>query len=205
MLCFAGEFSRAEKHLNLLSDASPDASIGALVYRSAVSAERKRQAFFESRASQHTPVINIPRPGRLNGERFYTIEDIDPRIGSRRPKFSSPENTLWLPFAHIGSLNMEAPRFLRDMLWSSAVVTGGPGMKQQDFGEVLLPILYPFSWQHERDEVKLGRETDWMMVGEEVYESTFGQKLLVLDGEKSVPFLDIRSLQFDDSLAVGSA
>lgn len=205
LLCFAGAFSRAEKHLNLLSDASPDASIGALVYRSAVSAERKRQAFFESKQFEQTaPVINIPRPGTLNGERFYTIEDIDPRIGSRLEVFIAGEY-VWLPFAHIGSLTMEAPRFLRDMLWSSAVVIAGPGMKQQDFGEVLLPILYPFSWQHERDEVKLGRETDWMMIGEEVYESTFGQKLLVLDGEKSVPFLEIRSLRFDDSPAEGSA
>jgi len=205
MLCFAGEYSRAEKHLNLLSDANPDASIGALVYRSAVSAERKRQGFFESKQYESAaPAFNFPRPGTLNGEHFDTIEDIDPRIGSRLEVFIAGEY-VWLPFAHIGSLTMEAPRFLRDLLWSSAVVTAGPGMKQQDFGEVLLPILYPFSWQHERDDVKLGRETDWMMVGDALYESTFGQKLLVLDGERSVPFLEIRSLQFDDSPAAGSS
>jgi type VI secretion system protein ImpE len=78
-------------------------------------------------------------------------------------------------------------------------------MKQQDFGEVLLPILYPFSWQHERDDVKLGRETDWMMIGDVLYESTFGQKLLVLDGERTVPFLEIRCLQFDDSIQSGAS
>jgi type VI secretion system protein ImpE len=205
MLCFAGEFSRAEKHLNLLSDANPDASIGALLYRSAVSAERKRQGFFESKQFEGAaPAINIPRPGRLNGERFHTIQDIDPRIGSRLEVFIAGEY-VWLPFVHIGSLTMEAPRYLRDLLWSSAVVTASPWMKQQDLGEVLLPILYPFSWQHERDDVKLGRETDWLMVDDALYESTFGQKLLVLDGERSIPFLEIRSLQFDDSLAAGSS
>ena len=48
LLCFAGDFTRAEKHLNLLSDANPDAAMGALMYRSALSAERKRQLFFEA-------------------------------------------------------------------------------------------------------------------------------------------------------------
>ena len=32
LLCFAGDFSRAEKHLNLLSDSNPDAALGALVF-----------------------------------------------------------------------------------------------------------------------------------------------------------------------------
>src|ERR1700692_4352445 len=127
LLCFAGEYARAEKHLNLLSDASPDAAIGALVYRSAVSAERKRQLFFESKQFETSgPAVNIPRPGKLNGQRFHTIEDIDPRIGSRLEVFIAGEY-VWLPFWHIGSLTMEAPRFLRDLLWSSAVLTASPG------------------------------------------------------------------------------
>ena len=200
MLCFAGEYDRAEKHLNLLADASPDAAIGTLVYRSAISAERKRQIFFESKQFENsTPAINIPRPGKLNGEAFTTLEDIDPRIGPRLEVFIAGEY-VWLPFAHIGSVTMEAPRYLRDLLWSSAVVTAGPEMKQQDFGEVLVPVLYPFSYKHERDTVKLGRETDWVGAETDVYESAFGQKLLVLDGERAVPFLEIRSIQFDDSV-----
>ncbi len=205
LLCFSGEYSRAEKHLNLLSDASPDAAVGVLVYRSALSAERKRQAFFEEKQHESSsPPPVIPRPGKLNGERFYTIEDIDPRIGARLEMFVAGEY-VWVPYLHVGSLTMQAPRYLRDLLWSSAVVTAGPHMKTQDFGEVLAPVLYPFSWQHERDEVKLGRETDWLPpVEEEMFERPYGQKLLVLDGNRSVPFLEIRSLVFDDSVPSGS-
>lgn len=200
MLCFAGEYDRAEKHLNLLADAGPDAAIGTLVYRSALSAERKRQLFFESRQFEKSEALPaIPRPGKLNGERFYTIEDIDPRIGPRLEIFIAGEY-VWLPFMHIGSLTMEQPKYLRDLLWSSGVIAASPHMKQQDFGEVLIPILYPFSSKHENDMVKLGRETDWKSTGPDLYESAFGQKLVVLDGERSVPFLEIRSLQFDDSL-----
>src|ERR1035438_10734652 len=70
LLCFAGEFSRAEKHLTLLSESTPDAALGALLYRSALSAERKRRAFFE--AGQYrggTPLANLPA-GVLHGEAF---------------------------------------------------------------------------------------------------------------------------------------
>jgi type VI secretion system protein ImpE len=201
LLCFGGEYSRAEKHLNLLSDASPDAAIGALVYRAALSAERKRHAFFENKEYQKSPLPPlIPRPGKLNGERFYTIEDIDPRVGSRLEMFVAGEY-VWVPFLHVGSLTMEAPRYLRDLIWSTALVTAGPALKGQDFGEVLLPVLHPFSWKHERETVKLGRETEWLPPeGEDLFETPYGQKLLVLDGERAVPFLEIRSLQFDDAV-----
>jgi type VI secretion system protein ImpE len=205
MLCFAGDYERADKHLNLLADASPDAAIGALVYRSAVSAERKRRLFFETKQFENSaPEMSFPRPGRLNGEAFSTIEDIDPRIGARLEVFIAGEY-IWLPFAHLGSLTMEKPRFLRDLLWSSAIATASPAMKGQDLGEVLLPILYPFSSKHENDSVKLGRETDWLLDADAPYEIPFGQKLLVLDRERTVPFLEIRHLQFDDSVEPGPA
>ena len=200
LLCFAGEYSRAEKHLTMLSDASPDAQMGALLYRSALTAERKRRAFFE--AKQYAEGGEIPvigRSGTLNGEKFHSIEDIDPRIGSRLEVFIAGEY-MWLPFAHVGSLTMGPPKFLRDLLWSSATVTASPAMQDKDMGEVLLPTLYPFSSTAERDEVKLGRETEWVLSEQEPLEIPYGQKLFVLDGERSVPILEIRSLQFDDSI-----
>ena len=199
LLCFAGDFNRAEKHLSLLSDSNADAAIGGLMYRSALSAERKRQAFFEAKQYQDAPAPTKFRPGKINGEKFRSIEDIDPRIGSRLEVFIAGEY-VWLPFAHIGSLTMGPPRFLRDLLWASANVTAGPAMEGKEFGEVLMPILYPFSASHPRDEVKLGRETDWMLAQEDPLSIPYGQKLFVLDGERSIAILEIRSLQFDDSV-----
>lgn len=201
LLCFAGDYPRAEKHLNLLSDANADAAIGALVYRSAVSAERKRRAFFEGKQYEQAAPQSVQRSGKLNGEAFQTIEDIDPRIGPRLEVFVAGEY-VWLPMAHVGTLSMEAPRFLRDLLWSSATVTAAASMQGQDFGEVLLPILYPFSSQHERDDVKLGRETDWILHEVDPIEIPYGQKMLVVDGERAVPFLEIRTLEFDGPPAI---
>jgi type VI secretion system protein ImpE len=199
LLCFAGEYSRAEKHLTLLSDATPDAAMGALLYRSAVSAERKRRAFFEGKQYLDSPQPAQERTGTLNGEPFRTIEDLDPRIGARLEMFIAGEY-VWLPFAHIGSLTMGPPRFLRDLLWASATIAGGPELQGKEFGEALLPVLYPFSSNHPRDSVKLGRETDFLLAEGESGEIPFGQKLIVLDGERSIPILEIRSLQFDDSV-----
>jgi type VI secretion system protein ImpE len=199
LLCFAGDYARAEKHLSLLSDSNPDAAMGGLMYRSALSAERKRQLFFEEKKYQEASEPAKFRSGTLNGEKFRSIEDIDPRIGPRLEVFIAGEY-VWLPFAHIGSLTMGPPRYLRDLLWASATITAGPSMEGKEFGEVLMPIVYPFSATHARDTVKLGRETDWILAKEDPIEIPYGQKLFVLDEERSVAILEIRSLQFDDSL-----
>jgi type VI secretion system protein ImpE len=173
--------------------------MGALMYRSAVSAERKRQAFFEAKQYEGGSTPSKLRSGTLNGEKFNSIEDIDPRIGPRLEVFIAGEY-VWLPFAQIGSLTMGPPRFLRDLLWASATVTAGPAMEGKEFGEVLMPVLYPFSARHHSDAVKLGRETDWVSTPEDPIEIPYGQKLFVLDEDRSIAILEIRSLQFDDSV-----
>lgn len=195
LLCFAGEFDRAAKHLNVLSEGSKDAEVGALLYRSALAAEVQRQSLFQKK---EYPVSSSggagrPRPGTLNGRAFETIADADPRIGSRLEIFVAGEY-VWLPFEFIGSVHIEAPRLLRDLMWATARVSTAPGFKDREFGEVLLPALCPLSWQHADDNVRLGRATDWQQADGQ--ETPIGQKLLVLDGEEAVPFLEVRELQF---------
>jgi type VI secretion system protein ImpE len=205
LLCFAGEYDRAGKHLSVLAEASEDAATGALVYRSALSAERKRHALFEGGKPAEPPAAaSRPRPGKLNGEPFQTLEDIDPRIGPRLEVFVAGEY-VWLPLAHIASLRIEAPRRLRDLIWAEARIMTGPGLKGQDMGEVLLPVLYPYSWKHPSESVRLGRETDWVLEGDDSIETPYGQKLLLLDNQKAIPFLEIRTLEFDAAAASAEA
>jgi len=54
LLVFAGEYDRAEKQLDLLAGANAGAAAGTLLYRSALHAERTRQAMF---ASHETPPL----------------------------------------------------------------------------------------------------------------------------------------------------
>jgi len=49
LLCFAGDFDRAEKHLHLLSEGGPNKEMGALLYRGVLAAERARQETFLKR------------------------------------------------------------------------------------------------------------------------------------------------------------
>jgi type VI secretion system protein ImpE len=192
LLCFAGEFDRAAKHLGVLAGESADTEVGALLYRSALTAERQRESIFQKKEYPAATVEPAPS-GTLNGRPFQTIEDVDPRIGARLEVFVAGEY-VWLPMAYIGTLHMDAPRFLRDLIWSSARVTPAPGIKDQDLGEVILPVLCPLSWKHPDDNVKLGRSTEWQQADGQ--DTPFGQKLLLLDGEEVVPFLDVRELQF---------
>jgi type VI secretion system protein ImpE len=197
LLCFAGEYDRAEKQLDILAQAGPDAATGTLLYRAAMAAERTRNRTFEK---HDYPSGAAPAPvrGKLNGKPFESLEDADPRIGARVELFAAGDY-LWLPLAHIDSIRMEAPRRLRDLLWVPALVRTGPELKGRELGEVLMPALCPFSFRHSDDAVRLGRATVWD-VNEDGQEIPFGQKMLLVDGEE-FPLLEVRTLE----IAAGDA
>jgi len=201
LLCFAGEFERAAKHLGVLAGASADTELGALLYRSALYAERQRESVFQKK---EYPAVPAPpsRHGTFNGRPFQSIEDADPRIGARLEMFVAGEY-VWLPYDLIGSIQIEPPRLLRDLIWASARVATAPSVKAQEFGEVLLPVLCPLSWRHPEDQVKLGRATEWQQIDGQ--DSPSGQKLLLLDGEEVVPFLELRDLRFASGEAAPEA
>jgi type VI secretion system protein ImpE len=198
LLCFSGEYERAAKQLDVLAEAGPNSEIGALLYRSALQAERTRQDLFQKKeypkpsggASSGAETVT----GTLNGKPFQTITDADPRIGPRLEVFAAG-NYLWLNFEHLASIQIPQPRHLRDLLWTPAVVRVGPALKSTELGEVLLPVLSPFAWQHPDDAVRLGRMTVWEEdeSGEAV---PVGQKMLLVDGEE-FPLLDVRQLEFN--------
>jgi type VI secretion system protein ImpE len=192
LLCFAGNWDRAGKQLDLLPGDGPDQSMGALFYRAAIAAERRRQEKFRSADSIQEPTsetnhVGSALSGTLNGTRFSTFEDADPRIG-RRMEIIAGENYLWMALDQVRMLQMDAPRRLRDLLWAPArLQTAADGAGP---GEVLLPVLCPFSSNHAEDAVRLGRMTVWED------EIPFGQKMFLVDGE-DFPLLEIQRLEID--------
>lgn len=194
LLCFAGDYDRASKHLDVVAQGNNKAELGALVYKAALSAEKTRQETFQKKEYQKADAKPPSRPGTLNGRAFESLRDADPRVGARLEVFAAG-NYLWIPFEHLASVEMEAPRRLRDLLWTPATVRTGPSFKGVDLGEVLLPALSPFSWQFPEDAVRLGRETAWIQEDEDGEEIPIGQKMLLVDGEE-FPFLELRKLEF---------
>jgi type VI secretion system protein ImpE len=194
LLCFAGEFARAERQLAVLAEGSVEKETGAIVYYAALHAEKTRHELFEKEGfPTDSADSKTPLKGELNGKPFTEIQDADPEIGRRLEIFAAGAY-LWLPFEHVASLEMGSPQRLRDTLWAPALVQTAPSFRGMDLGEVLIPAIYPFSWKHPDEAVWLGRVTDWSVddVGRE-YPS--GQKVLLVDGEE-IPFLEVRSLQF---------
>jgi len=191
LLCFSGEFTRAEKQLAVLASGNQDWETGAIVYYAALHAERTRHELFEKEEfPTDTPACP---PGELNGKPFTDLRDADPDIGARLEVFAAG-SYVWLPFEHLQSVDMGAPQRLRDTLWAPALVQAAPTFGGMDLGEVLIPAIYPFSWKDEDEEVWLGRKTEWL-ADESGRESPTGQKTLLVDGEE-FPFLELRTLKF---------
>jgi len=192
LLCFAGEFDRAEKHLHVLAQSSGQSEMGAVLYFSALHAERTRLEKFTKEALS-TLAAARQFSGTLNGQAFESIVDADPRIGARLEIFAAG-SYMWIPFEHIVSIEIQAPQKLRDLLWTPALVRTGPSFKEKELGEVLVPVLYPQSFANQNDNVRLGRETHWQEVegGEPI---PVGQKIFLVDGEE-FPLLEVRKIEF---------
>ena len=195
LLCFAGEYERADKQLEVLGQAGPSSELGVLLYRSALYAERQRHDLFERGELPAGKDDDSSRTGMVNGHAFSSFSDADPRTGARLEIFAAG-NYLLLPLEHVASIQIPAPQRLRDLLWTPAAVRTTPSFKGTELGEVLLPVLAPFSWKHPDEAVRLGRVTVWEKPEGSDYQVPFGQKMWQVD-EEEIPFLELRALEFN--------
>jgi type VI secretion system protein ImpE len=197
LLCASGDLTRAEKQLGVLAQGDGQTEMGAVLYYSALHAEKIRNETFEKADfSKNPPATSVS--GTLNGKRFTSLRDADPDLGARLEVYAAGAY-LWIPFEHIEAVELEAPKRLRDTLWAPALVRTGPEFKSTELGEVLIPVIYPFSWKNQNEAVWLGRVTDWA-ADDHGTEYPSGQKILLVDGEE-VPLLEIRSIEFDKRAA----
>ncbi len=192
LLLFAGEYDRAEKHLDLLAEGSSSAAAGGLLYRSALHAERTRQAMF---ANHEYPCATAGETvsGLCNGVCFTEIMDADPRIGANLEVFLAGSYT-WVPMRYLRRLELQAPVKLRDLVWSPARLETSKDFPIQDLGEVLVPVLAPQSFKHDEETIRLGRECAWEP-DERYGEIPFGAKTFLVDGEEK-PLLGLRCVEW---------
>jgi type VI secretion system protein ImpE len=193
LLAFAGQYERAAKQLNVLAAAGGAAEAGAMMYRGVLEAELVREHMF---ATGDFPAAPAPGPvaGTLNGRPFRSIADADPRIGARLEVMAGGRY-LWIPFAHLAAVRVEAPARLRELRWASARVSTGPSVRDLELGEVVLPALTPAAWRHDDPEVRLGRAADWEDAPDGAFRPV-GQKLLAVD-DTYVPLLEVRELTIE--------
>ncbi len=192
LLCFMGEYERAEKQLDILAKSNKDAEVGTLLYRGALHAERIRQGMFAPGGL--LPTTKEPRVvgGTLNGKPFQSFIDADPRIGARLEVFAAGQYT-WLPLEHVSSLTMQAPKRVRDLLWCPVTVRPSENMRELELGELLMPVTTPGAWRHSDPLVRLGRVTEVQDLPDGGPLVPIGQKLFLVDDDE-IPLLEIREL-----------
>ena len=105
LLCFAGEYERAGKQLEVLGQAGPSSEIGVLLYRSAIFAERQRQDLFARGRVPSFRTRPEPAPtGTCNGKPFVFLFRMPiPGSGPGLELFAAG-NYLWLPLEHVAAV-----------------------------------------------------------------------------------------------------
>jgi type VI secretion system protein ImpE len=138
------------------------------------------------RAEEERPAFS----GSLNGRQFSDLRDYNDLVGPVLEMIVKDQYT-WFPFEQLRRLEIDAPKNLRDLVWTPARIESADGSN----GEVYIPCLYEGSGSHPSDRVKLGRMTDWKDVGAGLYLPS-GLRTLLVDGEDR-GLLEVRRIEFD--------
>jgi type VI secretion system protein ImpE len=100
------------------------------------------------------------------------------------------EGYFWAPWENVQFLLVPPPQHLRDLLWAPARLATEDGL----LGEVHLPNLYPGSYRHPDQAVRLGHMTVWTDAGSGIVRGS-GQKMFLAGGEPRT-LLEIGEIQF---------
>ena len=223
VLIFCGEWDKAERHLEAIAAQDSSRETGVQVYENLIHAEKermevtqlKRRSSFLPEAPAYLEVyyeawekvvekriedgrklfdqIEAQRPvisGTVNGKRFTGLKDTDTFL-SLFLEAMVYERYVWVPFEVIRELSITPPQTLFDLLWIMARITTWEGLTTNCY----LPVLYPGSFLHEDDRVKLGRMTDWTPLGGP-FSKGMGQHVFQL-GEEEIGILEIQDAIFD--------
>jgi type VI secretion system protein ImpE len=223
--CFAGDWDRAEKQLDVIGHQDTNAMIGSLIYRGNFKAERDRLKLFSDGLKPQfmTAVPSyiedlLAANNRLREGNISEARNILDGVEENRPAFSCKVNGEgFSDFRDYNDLTMcvfeaihkdayvwlpfesiqKVEFFEPKTLRDLYWVQGKVELINGISGEVFFPALYSGSWKSENDQVRLGRATDWRDAGDDLFVGE-GTKLFWMDGrDKSI--LDMRTIEFSHS------
>jgi len=128
--------------------------------------------------------------GTLNETTFDWIGDADMRLGPMLEMIINGKY-YWMPFASIGTLRLEAPVDLRDLVWTPGHLTLANGGEMV----VLVPTRYPGTTASGSAAARLARVTDWVDAGHDTW-CGLGPRLLATDAGDT-PIMEVRSLRMN--------
>jgi type VI secretion system protein ImpE len=214
LLCFAGEWDRAEKQLGVISQMSAGAEMGATVYLNNIKGERARQRLLTEGLAPHflsepppyvdlhLEAVNRLREGNV-AEARATLD----RAEEDRPAFAGELDCA--PFEDFRDYDDLFAPVLELIVMDKYTwlpfeqvrrVEIAPPTQLRDLVwavanvetterelKAFVPARYAGSEKSENDLVRLGRMTDWRDLGESLYAGA-GLRILIADGEEKSLF-----------------
>jgi len=220
--CFAGDWERAERQLEVIGHQDVNAMIGSKIYQGNFEAERLRMKYF---SDGQKPEFMSSKPAyldtlmaannRLREENPAEARQLLDQVEEERPAFKvSINGEGFSDFRDYNDLTMCVFEVLLrgSYLWLPFEqvqkidltkpktlrdlywIQANVEMVNGTNGEMFLPALYSGSWKSTNDQVRLGRMTDWQDAGSETYVGE-GMRMFWMDGrDKSI--LDIETIEF---------
>ncbi len=221
VLLFSGEWDKAERHLEMLADLDAMMVPTVALYKNLLNCERERAdvtslrtmpsflpstpTYFEAyynacRQLQSNPdgkgqeifaamEAQIPQvTGMVNGVEFSGMRNTDDVLAFALEVFAH-DRYFWVPFESIREIIVTPPKTLLDLMWISASITTWSGLSMNGF----LPVLYPDTWKHDNEQVRMGRMTDWFSPSGSCVRGV-GRQIFVF-GEQDVSILEFGEIQ----------
>ncbi|MDX9788456.1 MAG: type VI secretion system accessory protein TagJ [Desulfobacterales bacterium] len=223
VLCFCGEWDKAERQLDAISVQDPQREISVQTYKNLIRAEKERQNVL---AMKSKPAFLPKTPGYfgahwdvlaclLKGD-AEKAENLFQEIESQRPGLSGTVNGI--PFKGISDTDSFLSFFLETIvhdryIWipfeSIRELTVTPPKTLFDLlwvpGRIttwdgltlncFLPVVYGESWAHADDTIRMGRITTWTQMGGPFLKAV-GQHLYDIGGN-DMAILEIQEMVFN--------
>ena len=211
LLCFAGDWNRAERQLDVIGHQNAQAKLGVDVYRNNIKAERDRRRLFDDGVAPH--FLNEP-PAYIDPllsaiEQLHTGNDEEAQklidhVEAERPRLSGKVNDCaFEDFRDCDDLTGPVLELIvhDKYTWlpfeqiNRVEIAKPRGLRDLlwasahieaadgTVAEVFLPALYARSSDYPNDDVKLGRRTEW---NEENLAA--GSRLFLVDDEEKQIF-----------------
>lgn len=225
LLCFNGEWERAERQLKALSIIGAKAEIGIAVYGNNIKNEIARSKLFSNGLA---PTFLIPPPkyvslqleaiNKLREKDYIQARTLLDKAMELQPELKGAFNgkafNYFSDYNDFLSSCLEV--FLKDQyLWipfehikrlevyqpkqlrELVWAKAAIELTNGSMGEIFLPALYTNSFKHENELVRLGRLTDWQKLSEDLYMG-YGLRTFLVNSEEKTLF-EIVDLTFENA------
>ena len=228
LLCFAGDYERAERQLDVVGHQNEKVGIGVEVYKSILRAETARRRFF-AEGIKPTFLFDVPEhvtlyvdaQNQLREGHSAEAKALYDRAAQVRAEIRG--RLKGHPFASFRDSDDRLVGILEVIVRDSYIwipferirkviisqpkhlrdllwIPASVEMEDAPVGEVFLPVIYAGSELESDDKVRLGRVTEWVDLGGGLA-GGIGQKTFLVD-DREVSILELGELEFEVLAAV---